>query len=212
MNIALIGASGFIGSALLKEALSRQHQVTALVSRPEKMSASAQLTVKATDVQNLAQLSEQLHSFDAIITAFSGHAKGDVLGYYVSGVKNIIQATKNAQAKRLLVVGGAGSLEVAPGLQVIDTPDFPEAYRASAEGARQALNLLRAEAELNWTMLSPSAMIAPGQRTNQFRLGTDQLLIAADGKSHISVEDYAVAMINELERPAHTRQRFTVGY
>jgi len=163
-------------------------------------------------VQNVPQLSEQLQGFDAIITAFSGHANGDVLGYYVSGVKNIIQAAKDVQAKRLLVVGGAGSLEVAPGLQVIDTPDFPEAYRASAEGARQALNLLRAETELNWTMLSPSAMIAPGQRTNQFRLGADQLLIAADGKSHISVEDYAVAMINELESPAHTRQRFTVGY
>ena len=110
------------------------------------------------------------------------------------------------------MVGGAGSLEVAPGLQVIDTPDFPQAYRASAEGARQALNLLRAESRLNWTMLSPSAMIAPGQRTNQFRLGKDQLLIATDGKSHISVEDYAVAMINELEQATYPRQRFTVGY
>ncbi|MFZ6690459.1 NAD(P)-dependent oxidoreductase [Undibacterium sp. SXout20W] len=212
MNIALIGASGFIGSAILNEALSRHHQVTALVSRPEKITASTQLKVLATDVQNLAQLSAQLQGFDAVITAFSGHANGDVLAYYVSGIKNIIQAAKEAKAKRLLVVGGAGSLEVAPGLQVIDTPDFPEAYRASAEGARQALNLLREETNVDWTMLSPSAWIAPGQRTNQFRLGKDQLLIAADGKSHISVEDYAVAMINELEQPAHTRQRFTVGY
>ena len=212
MHIALIGASGFIGSALLKEALSRQHQVTALVSRPEKITTSAQLTAHATDVQNLAQLTQQLQGFDAVISAFSGHANGDVLGYYVSGIKNIVEATKNANVNRLLVVGGAGSLEVAPGLQVIDTPDFPQAYRASAEGARQALNLLRAESRLNWTMLSPSAMIAPGQRTNQFRLGKDQLLIATDGKSHISVEDYAVAMINELEQATYPRQRFTVGY
>jgi len=212
MHIALIGASGFIGSALLKEALSRQHQVTALVSRPEKITTSAQLTAHATDVQNLAQLTQQLQGFDAVISAFSGHANGDVLGYYVSGIKNIVEATKNANVNRLLVVGGAGSLEVAPGLQVIDTPDFPQAYRASAEGARQALNLLREESRLNWTMLSPSAMIAPGQRTNQFRLGKDQLLIATDGKSHISVEDYAVAMINELEQATYPRQRFTVGY
>lgn len=212
MKIALIGATGFIGSALLNEAVARQHQVTALVSRPEKIATTTDVQAQASDVQNLAQLTQQLAGYDAVISAFSGHANSDVLGYYVSGIKNIIIAAKQANASRLLVVGGAGSLEAAPGVQVIDTPNFPEAYRASAEGARQALNLLREEKELNWTMLSPSAMIAPGQRTNQFRLGLNQLLIAADGKSHISVEDYAVAMIDELERPAHQRQRFTVGY
>ncbi|MFZ6754530.1 NAD(P)-dependent oxidoreductase [Undibacterium sp. Dicai25W] len=212
MNIALIGASGFIGSVLLKEAVSRQHQVTAFVSHPEKISATIQVAVQATDVQNLPQLTEQLQGFDAVITAFSGHANEDVVGYYVSGIKNIIQAAKNTNAMRLLVVGGAGSLEVAPGMQVMDQPGFPDAYRASAEGARQALSLLREETSLNWTMLCPSGMIEPGQRTNQFRLGKDQLLIASDGKSHISVEDYALAMINELEQPAHAYQRFTVGY
>lgn len=212
MHIALIGATGFIGSAILREALSRQHQVTALVAHPEKLTASDRLTVLGTDVQNLDALTRQLQGFDAVITAFSGHANSDTLGYYVSGIKNIIQAAKNAQVKRLLVVGGAGSLEVAPGVQVLDTPGFPEAYRASAEGARTALQLLREEKDLDWTMLSPSAMIAPGQRTAQFRLGKDSLLVAADGNSHISVEDYAVAMINELESPAHQKQRFTVGY
>ncbi len=212
MNIALIGATGFIGSALLKEALSRQHQVSAFVAHPEKLATANNLQVFGTDVQNLAALTQQLKGFDAVISAFSGHANSDTLGYYVSGIKNIIQAAKDARAARLLVVGGAGSLEVAPGLQVLDTPDFPEAYRASAEGARTALQLLRGESDLNWTMLSPSAMIAPGQRTAQFRLGKDGLLVAADGKSHISVEDYAVAMINELEQPAHQKQRFTVGY
>lgn len=212
MKIALIGATGFIGSAILQEALARQHQVTALAAHPEKLAAADNLLALATDVHDLAQLTQQLTGFDAVISAFSGHANGDVLGYYVKGMKNIIQASKDAQVPRLLVVGGAGSLYVAPGVQVIDTPGFPPEYKASAEGARQALNLLLAEPTLNWSMLSPSAMIAPGQRTSQFRLGGDQLLSDADGKSHISVEDYAVAMINELEQPAHVRQRFTVGY
>jgi len=110
------------------------------------------------------------------------------------------------------VVGGAGSLEVAPGVQALDTPGFPDIYKATAEGARQALALLRAEPALDWTMLSPSAVIAPGQRTGRFRLGGDQMLVGADGNSAISVEDYAVALIDELENPAHARQRFTVGY
>lgn len=212
MKIALIGATGFIGSALLNEALNRGHQVTALAAHPEKLAPRDNQLTAVTDVQNLGQLSTQLQGFDAVISAFSGHANADTLGYYVAGITNIIQAAKAAAAPRVLVVGGAGSLEVAPGVQVIDTPNFPAEYKASAEGARQALNLLRQETSLNWTMLSPSAMVAPGQRTNTFRLGGDQLLSDAAGKSHISVEDYAVAMVNELEQPQHERQRFTVGY
>ena len=133
-------------------------------------------------------------------------------GYYLEGFRSILAASKQAAVARLLMVGGAGSLEVASGLQVLDTPDFPEQYKATAEGARQALQLLKQEKELDWTMLSPSAIIAPGQRTGKFRLGTDQLLIDQNGQSHISVEDYAAAMIDELERPAHSRQRFTAGY
>lgn len=212
MNIALIGASGFIGSALRQELLTRGHQVTAFVSQPAKLAAQNHLRVEASDVQNLATLSTQLANYDAVISAFSGHAQANTLDYYLSGIKNIIQASKSAKVPRLLVVGGAGSLEVAPGLQVIDTPDFPAAYKATAEGARQALNLLRTETELNWTMLSPAAVIAPGQRTAQFRLGKDQLVLDADGKSHISVEDYAVAMVDELENPLHPKQRFTLAY
>ena len=212
MNIALIGATGFIGSALLAEALSRGHHVTALVAHPEKLTASVQLTPLAANVQDVVSLTAQLKGFDAVLTAFSGHAQADTYDYYVTGFRNIIAAAKEARVPRLLAVGGAGSLEAAPGLQVLDTPGFPPAYKATAEGARQALTLLRAEASLNWTMLSPSAMIAPGQRTGKFRLGLDALLVDADGKSHISVEDYAVAMIDELEAPKHPRQRFTAGY
>ncbi|MES2297784.1 MAG: NAD(P)-dependent oxidoreductase [Pseudomonadota bacterium] len=212
MNIALIGATGFIGTALLNEALARKHSVTALVGHPEKLTPHPALRAQQADVFDLAALTSQLRGADAVISAFSGHGDADTLAYYVAGIKNVITAAKEAGAPRLLVVGGAGSLEVAPGVQLIDTPQFPAAYKATAEGARQALQLLRQETTLDWTMLSPAAMLAPGQRSGVFRIGGDQLLVDADGKSAISVEDYAVAMIDELEAPRHTRRRFTLAY
>jgi len=212
MNIALIGATGFIGSALLKEALARGHAVTALVGQPDKLAAAERLQASATDVLDSERLASQLRGHDAVISAFSGHAQADVYDYYMRGIRSIIAAAKQAQAPRLLVVGGAGSLNTAAGTQVIDSPDFPAQWRATAAGARDALALLRSEQDLNWTMLSPSAMIAPGQRSGSFRLGRDELLTDAAGNSRISLEDYAAAMIDELERPAHPRQRFTVGY
>ena len=212
MNIVLIGASGFIGSALRKEALARGHQVTALVSNPAKLEPASSLTVQRVDALDPAALAEHLSGRDAVISAFSGHAQQDVRGYYLQGIRSIVAATKRFPTLRLLLVGGAGSLQTAPGKQLVDDPAFPAAWKASAEGARDALSLLRAEPELDWTMLSPSALVAPGRRTGKFRLGGDQLLVGANGKSEISVDDYAVAMIDELERPQHRRQRFTVGY
>jgi putative NADH-flavin reductase len=212
MDIGLIGASGFIGSALREELLARGHRVTALVSHPARLPAHANLTPVACDVMDTRGLSQKLRGFDAVITAFSGHAQADVQGYYEKGIRSIIDATKLAGVRRLLVVGGAGSLEVAPGLQLLDTPSFPAAYKGTAEGARQALKMLGEERDLDWTMLSPSAVIAPGERTGKFRLGGDQLLVDAEGASRISVQDYAVAFVDELEEPAHSRRRFTVGY
>jgi putative NADH-flavin reductase len=212
MHIALIGASGFIGSALLKEALARGHQVTALVTRPERVPHAQGLRPLRADVNDTGALASQLAGHAAVLSAFSGHAQADVQGYYLQGMRSIIAATKRAGVPRLLVVGGAGSLEVAPGRQLLDTPEFPAAYRGTAEGARQALHLLRDEPTLDWTMLSPSAVIAPGQRTGRFRLGGDLLLVGADGASRISVEDYAAAFVDEMEKPAHSRRRFTVGY
>jgi len=212
MNIALIGASGFIGSALRTEALARGHKVTALVTNPAKLAAAPGLTVVKADVNETALLATQLKGFDAVLSAFSGHAQANTFDYYLAGFKSIVAAAKLAGVPRLLVVGGAGSLYVAPGVQVLDTPQFPAEYKPTAEGARQALALLQAEPALNWTMLSPSAVIAPGERTGKFRLGQDQLLADAQGNSHISVQDYAVAFMDELEKPAHKRQRFTVGY
>ena len=212
MKIALIGASGFIGTALLKEALSRGHRVTALVSQPDKVAALAHLEVVKADALDPAGLAVRLKGHDAALSAFSGHAHSDVYDYYMRGIRSIIEASRLAAVPRLLVVGGAASLEIAPGALLIDSPQFPAQWQPTARGARDALALLKQEKQLDWTMLSPSAHIEPGQRSGKFRLGTDQLLVGADGESRISVEDYAVAMIDELEKPAHTRRRFTVGY
>jgi len=212
MNIVIIGATGYVGSALLKEAVARGHAVSAVVSNTDKVPHAAKVAAVQADVLDQERLANKLKGHDAVLSAFSGHAQEDVLGYYLHGFKSIVASTKQAGVPRLLLVGGAGSLEVAPGVQLIDTPQFPAQWKGTAEGARQALALLRNESELDWTVLAPSAHLDPGQRTGKFRLGTDQLLIDESGGSHISLKDYAVAMIDELERPAHGRSRFTVGY
>lgn len=212
MKIAIIGASGYVGSALTQEALSRGHEVTALVSNPAKIATAPGLQALAANVQDAASLPAVLAGYDVVISAFSGHAQADTEAYFVTGFKNLLAAANAAGVKRLAVVGGAGSLEVAPGLQLLDTPQFPAEYKATAEGARTALNLLRQQNELNWVMLSPAAMLEPGQRTTQYRLGGDQLLVDAAGNSKISVQDFAHAMINEVEQPQHHNQRFTLAY
>jgi putative NADH-flavin reductase len=212
MTIALIGASGYVGSAILHEALWRGHHVTAVVRNTAKLVPQPGLTASTADVLDTAGLADVLAGHTAVISAFSGHAQAQVREYYVGGLRSIIAAVKQARLPRLLVVGGAGSLDVAPGVQLLDTPHFPSQWKQTAEGVRDALRLLREEQELEWTMLSPSALLESGMRTGKFRLGTDELLVDAAGESYISLEDYAVAMIDELERPAHSRQRFTVGY
>ena len=211
MRIAIIGASGRVGRPILEEALARGHRVTALVGHPQKL-RELHVETRRVDALDTASLANEMRDHDAVISAFSGHAEEDVLEYYVRGMRSIIQAAKQAAVPRLLVVGGAGSLEVKPGVELLDTPQFPGIYRATAEGARRALHMLREEEDLHWTMLSPSAHLEPGTRTGKFRLGADQLLVDAQGHSHISLADYAVAMIDELEQPRHLRQRFTVGY
>lgn len=212
MKVALIGATGYVGSALLQEAIARGHHVTALVSNIGKVPQSERVTPIQADVLARDDLAARLDGHDAVISAFSGHAQPDVLGYYIEGITSIVAAARRAGVPRVLVVGGAGGLEVAPGVQLIDTPTFPDQWKGTAEGARQALNLLREERDLDWTVLAPSAHLEPGERTGKFRLGLNQLLVDAQGQSHISLADYAVAMIDELERPAHSRTRFTVGY
>jgi putative NADH-flavin reductase len=163
----------------------------------------AGVTLAKGDAAQPAQLGELLRGHDAVISAAR---------FQTVKAAPLLQALKAAEVKRLLVVGGAASLEVAPGAILLDSPSFPAEYRVEAEPGKQFLDDLRGETEIDWTFLSPSALFSPGERTGQFRLGHDQLLSDAEGKSHISIEDYAIAMIDELERPQHSRQRFTVGY
>ena len=213
MKIALIGATGFVGSAILKEALYRAHEVTAIVRNSDTLTPHEKLRPMKGDVYNEDEVVRLVAGHDAVISAFNpGWNNPDIYNQQVKGARSIINGVKEAGVKRLLFVGGAGSLEVKPGVQSVDLPGFPPEYKQGALATREALNLLRKEPSLDWSFLSPSADLFPGQRTGKFRLGTDQLLADAQGKSRISVEDYATAMIDEVEKPKHIRQRFTVGY
>ena len=202
MKVALIGASGQAGSRLLGELTRRGHQVTAIARDPEKITAGPGVTTRKGDVFDKAALVQLLKGHDAVISA---------VRFVASDPKLLIEAVKESGIRRYLVVGGAGSLEVAPGVKLIDTPQFPAAAKAEASKGGEFLDLLRQEKELEWTFLSPSAMVGPGERTGKFRLGKDQLLTNDKG-SRISWEDYAIAAVDELEKPAHVRERFTVGY
>jgi putative NADH-flavin reductase len=213
MKIALIGATGFVGSALLKEALDRSHEVTAIVRHPEKLTPHPKLHAQKGDVYAVEEVARLVAGHDAVISAFNpGWTNPDIYEQQLKGTESIIAGVKKAGVKRLLFVGGAGSLEVKPGVQSVDLPEFPKEWKQGALATREALTLLRREPQLEWSFLSPSADLFPGKRTGQFRLGKDQLLTDAHGKSHISIQDYAMAMIDEVEHPKHTRQRFTVGY
>lgn len=213
MNIALIGATGFVGAAILQEALNRGHEVTAIVRNPEKLQAHQKLHARKGDIYNEDEVARFVAGHDAVISAFNpGWSSPDIYNEQVKGTRAIINGVKKAGIKRLLFVGGAGSLEVRPGVQSVDLPGFPAEYKQGSLATREALTMLRQETGLEWSFLSPSADLFPGQRTGKFRLGTDQLLKDAKGESRISVEDYAMAMIDEMEKPKHIRLRFTVGY
>lgn len=201
-KIALIGASGNAGSRILKELSDRGHRVTAIARTPEKIAALPGVTAKAGDVYDKDGLAKLLAGHDAVVSA---------VHFTASDAATLIGAVRASGVKRYLVVGGAGSLEVAPGKRLVDQPDFPAAYKAEAMKGAAFLDLLRGVSDLDWTFLSPSAMFVPGERTGTFRLGDDALLTNAKGSS-ISFEDYAIALVDEIEKPAHLRRRFTVGY
>jgi putative NADH-flavin reductase len=202
MKIALIGATGNAGTPILNELVRRGHEVTAIVRNPEKIAVQPKVTAQKGDVLDQAGLATLLKGHDAVISA---------VHFSASDPKKLIEAVRASGVKRYLVVGGAGSLEVAPGKKLIDTPEFPPQYKAEAAAGGVFLDLLKQEKELDWTFLSPSALFIAGPRTGKFRLGTDQLL-ANDKGSSISFEDYAIALADEVEKPAHSRKRFTVGY
>jgi uncharacterized protein len=203
MKIAVVGASGNAGSRIIAELARRGHSVTAIARHPEKIAPQPGVTPTRGDAMDQGSLTGLLAGHDAAVSS---------VHFLDFDPVKLIGAVKDSKVGRYLVVGGAGSLEVAPGVRLVTTPGFPVAYKAEAEKGAAFLDLLAGEKQLNWTFLSPQALFTAGERTGKFRLGTDQLLTAADGKSWISFEDFAVALADEIERPAHIRQRFTVGY
>ncbi len=203
MKVVLLGASGMVGSRILAELSSRGHTVTALARKPEGIAALPGVTAKAVDAFDRAALADAYRGHEVAISS---------VHYLASDADTLIGAAKESGVPRYLVVGGAGSLEVAPGVKLFDTPQFPAIYLDEAKAGGAFLEKLKTEPKLNWTFLSPSALIQPGERTGRFRLGTEQLLVDAAGNSSISAEDYAIALVDELETPKNVRQRFTVGY
>jgi putative NADH-flavin reductase len=203
MKIAIAGASGRAGSAITAELARRGHSVTGIARNPDKIARLANVRAVAGDANDRAALAGLWAGHDAAVSA---------LHFVGSDIETLIGAARDSGVPRYLVVGGAGSLEVAPGVRLVTVPEFPAAYKAEAEKGGVFLDRLRQERELNWTFLSPPALLDFGSRTGKFRLGTDQLLVDSAGKSWISFEDFAVAMADEIERPAHIRSRFTVGY
>ncbi len=213
MNIALIGGTGFVGSAVLEELLQRGHQVTALARTPAKYTARAGLTVVAADVLDAAQVAHAVEGHDAVVSAYNpGWKEPQIHDLFLQGTRAITEGVKRSGVKRLLVVGGAGSLFVAPGVQLVDTPEFPAEWKQGALAAREALNRIRQETTLDWSFLSPAVMLAPGERTGKFRIGGDEVLMAGHQPAGISVADLAVAIVDEIETPRHVKRRFTVAY
>jgi putative NADH-flavin reductase len=211
VKVAIIGASGKVGSFIRDEALARGHQVTAIVRHPEKITAqNPRLKVVKADVLR-DKVDELVKGHDAVISAYNaGWDNPDIYNDGIKGAKAIISGVKKSGIRRLLVVGGAGSLEVAPGVQLIDAMDFPEDVKGAVLAIRETLYMLKKEKELEWTFLSPPTTLDPGERTGRYRVGKGQLLKDKNGESKISTQDYAVAMIDELEHPQHIRERFTV--
>ena len=209
MHIALYGATGASGSRILAELLSRNHQVTAIVRNPARLPAQPGLAVAEGDVSSADAIAEKIKGTDAVVSAYAPPA--DDTDQLVSATEQLITAVRQSRVPRLLVVGGAGSLEVAPGVTVIDSGHLPAQWLPIAISHAKTLDLLK-KSDINWTYFSPAAFFVPGERTGKFRLGTNQLLANEQGDSRISLEDYAIALVDELETPKHERSRFTIGY
>jgi putative NADH-flavin reductase len=216
MKIALFGATGAIGQRIAQEALRRGHTVTAVVRDPAALTERHEnLRVVRGDVTNPDAIADAVRGQDAVISAVGpryGHG-GETDALFADAARALIAALPAAGVSRLLILGGAGSLEAAPGVRVMDTPEFPALWKGNARGQADALDVYRTGGgDLEWTYVSPAAIIEPGARTGKYRVGGEQLLTDAQGQSRISSEDYAVALIDELENPRHRKQRITVAY
>ncbi|MFT4267464.1 MAG: NAD(P)-dependent oxidoreductase [Xenophilus sp.] len=213
MNVALIGATGFVGSALLNELLSRGHAVRALARTPSKLPARAGLEVVQADVLQQAEVARAVAGVDAVVSAYNpGWKEPRLYELFLEGSKAISEGVKQAGVKRLLVVGGAGSLYVAPGVQLVDTPEFiqkmPPNVLPGPRAARDELTRLQGEAALDWTFVSPPPRLAAGERTGRYRIGGDEVPTQDGAPAGISTADLAAAIVDELEHPRHIRRRF----
>lgn len=208
MKIALIGATGYVGSKLLAEALSRGHELTAITKgtghAPHPHANLKFVQVDATDAK---ALSGAIRGHDLVISAFNPGLDADG-----SGTRAIIDGVKRAGIGRFLTVGGAGTLLLPSGQRVVDQPDFPAEWKEGSLRTAAFFETLQKEKELDWVFLSPAAMLVPGERTGRYRIGKDHLLTDAKGESRISLEDFASAMLDEAEQPRHHSERFTVAY
>lgn len=213
MHIVLYGATGHSGSRILTELLSRGHQVTAITRNPAKLALQPNLTIKQGDVDSAAAIAANIKGADAVVSAYAPPADDtdQILPVTQNFIEVIKQVGVSGKAPRFLYVGGAASLEVAPGVTLLDSGHLPAQWQAIARSHSDALALIK-KSDINWTSFSPAAFFEPGQRTGKFRLGKDQLISDAEGNSKISMEDYAIALADELEKPQRERQRFTIGY
>ena len=213
MKIALIGATGFVGAALLDELLNRGHAVRALQRDATRLAARPGLDVRSVDVLGSPDLAAEFAGVDAVISAYNaGWANPQLHDDFLRGSARIADAARMAGV-RLIVVGGAGSLFIAPGQQLVDSPAFPAEWKQGALAAREVLNRLRADTTtLDWTFVSPAIHLEPGARTGRYRVGTESPVVDAQGESRISVADLAAVIVNEVETPAYRRARFTAAY
>ena len=215
-KIAVIGATGYVGAAVVKELAERGHQVVGFARNVDKVLQAENVQAVGFDV-NASNFADQLQGFDAVVSAFNpGWDNPNIGADFTRGANAIVEAAKAAQVPYLLIVGGAGSLYVAPDVQVIDTPDFPKEIYDGANAARHLLNDLRERRDVNWAFVSPPAALgADGgfseERLGEYRLGGEELLMAGDEPAGISVADLAVAIADDAENKAHLFQRFTVA-
>jgi len=211
MKIAIIGASGNIGSRVMKEALSRGHDVTGISRNTSKITEkNSKLKLINCDIFNPSELVKHLENKDVVISAYAPAFEN--VGQLVDATNTLIEVAKKAKVKHLIVVGGAGSLEVAHNALLLDSPQFPDAWRPIARAHKEALHLYESEKSLKWSYAHPAAVIEPGSRTGKFRLGSNQLLVDVQGNSKISIEDFAIALLDEAETPKHIHKRFVVAY
>lgn len=214
-NVLLIGATGFVGSAVLNELVSRGHKVTTVVRNIEKLAKSDLVNAVKEDVANVDAIAKLAEGKDAIISAYNpGWTNPDIATLITENYPKILEAAKKSGVERLLIVGGAGTLFCAPGLRVVDSGAIPEEIMGGVRPLGDFyLNTLMNENDIDWVFFSPAGVFdQEGKKTGNYRLGKDDLIVDAEGNSHISVQDYADAMVNELEMPAHHKERFTIGY